>query len=203
VRGCQSHRQSCSLIRPAAGQQEAHQQGSEHSTSPRAVSFLMGSTRYVPMYPRTQSPPAHIIPHLALGSSTTQTDRRRAHPRNQVRTWPSRHGGTSLPHGRPGWLRHRHVSLLIAHGHLGKYFCLVPGPVKSRPCRDHAVTAVQTPEVPLAFVPGLRRPPTLLMPSLLPCFPPATGHGRPWQRALTDRLTPLQYAFWPSFCRNG
>lgn len=87
-------------------------QGSEHST----VSFLMGTEkRYVPKYPRTQSPPAHLIPHLALGSSTTRPDRRRAHSQEHVRTWGcwgGRYEGTwSLhPHGRPGWLRHRHVS---------------------------------------------------------------------------------------------
>lgn len=77
---CQSRRQSCSRTSgQRAGQEEAHRQGSEHSTSPRAVSFFDGDRGYVPMYPRTQSPPAHLIPHLALGSTTTRPDRRRAH----------------------------------------------------------------------------------------------------------------------------
>lgn len=79
---------------------------------------------------------------------------------------------------------------------LGKYFCLVPGPVKSRPCRDHAVTAVQTPEVPLALVPADALPPPSLASHLRQGM---AGRGR----ALTDRLTPLQHAFWPSFSRNG
>lgn len=79
---------------------------------------------------------------------------------------------------------------------LGKYFCLVPGPVKSRPCRDHAVTEVQTPEVPLALVPADALPPPSLASHLRQGM---AGRGR----ALTDRLTPLQRAFWPSFSRNG
>lgn len=88
----------------------------------------MGACAWV-MYPRTQSPPAHPIPHLALGSSTSTTtrlDRRRAHP-GTTGTYLGQRGtevhGPSHPyHGRPGWLRHRHVSLVVAHGHLGSIF---------------------------------------------------------------------------------
>ena len=192
--------------RPGGG---ASSRGQSTPPARELFHFLMGTEGYVPMYPRTQSPPAHLIPHLALGSSTTtRPDRRRAHPRNRYVPGAAVRGYMVPPPSRTHTAAQAGCVTAMFPAHrprvaLGKYFCLVPGPVKSRPCRDHAVTAVQTPEVPLTLVPGLRRPPTV------DALPPASlashlrqgmaGHGR----ALTDRLAPLQHAFWPSFCRNG
>lgn len=98
---------------------------------PASCFIFDGDRRYVPLYPRTQSPPAHLIPHLALGSTSTSTtpepDRRRAHSRNKVRTWGSWalvRGYLSHPptHGRPGWLRHRMFPWSSATGTLGSIF---------------------------------------------------------------------------------
>lgn len=146
----------------------------------------MGACAWV-MYPRTQSPPAHPIPHLALGSSTSTTtrlDRRRAHPGTTTGTYLGQRGtevhGPLPPTPRPPRLAASPPCFLGRRPRaLGKYFCLVPGPVKSRPCRDHAVTAVQTPEVPLALVPGRAPAHPLLMPSLLPPLLPTCD--RAWQ----------------------
>lgn len=147
---------------------------------PASCFIFDGDRRYVPLVPSYTVPTGP--PHPTSGTGQHQHQNLTAvgpTPRNKVRTWGSWYEGTWWC---PGWLRHRMFPWSFGHGHLGKYFCLVPGPVKSRPCRDHAVTAVQTTEVPLALVPGLRRPPTadaLPPPSLASHLRQGmAGHGR-------------------------
>jgi hypothetical protein len=189
----------------SSGQQQARrrriQQGSEHSTSPRAVSFLMGTEGYVPMYPRTQSPPAHLIPHLALGSSTTtRPDRRRAHPRNRYVPGAAVRGYMVPPPSRTHTAAQAGcvTAMFPAHRRLGSIFVSFLAPSN----HGHAgIMRLQRYKRQRYLWPSYLgcAAHRLLMPSLLPLPSLAShlrqgmaGHGR----ALTDRLTPLQHAFW-------
>lgn len=83
---------------------------------------------HVTSYTVSTGPPHPTSGWGSSTSTTTRLDRRRGPPRNN-RYVPGAARGTEvrgrpLPptHGRPGWLRHRHVSLVVAHGHLGSIF---------------------------------------------------------------------------------
>lgn len=114
---------------------------------------------YVPSYTVSTGPPHPTSGTGQQHHHQTRLDRRRAHPGTgtYLGSGTGVHGPPTHTAAQAGCV----TAMFPAHRPraLGKYFCLVPGPVKSRPCRDHAVTAVQTPEVPLALVPGQRRPP--------------------------------------------
>lgn len=163
------------------------------------------------MYPRTQSPPAHPIPHLALGSSTSTTtrlDRRRAHPgttgtylgqRGTEVQWPPSHPHTAaqagcvtamFPWSSPtgtwevflsrSWPR-QITAAQGSCGYSGTNARGTSGPRTWARTRPPTADALPPPSLASHLRQGM------------------AGRGR----ALTDRLTPLQHAFWPSFCRNG
>lgn len=175
-----------------------------------------GDRRYVPLvcgHGRGQCTFVHSLhrptsSHIWHWASAPAPDLTAVGPtQQQVRTWGSGtevHGPSHplAPTRPPRLAASPPCFLLLAHGHLGSIFVSFLAP------SNHGragIMRLQRYKRPRYLWPSyLGAPPA----HTADAFPPSlashlrqgmAGHGR----ALTDRLTPLQHAFWPSFCRNG